>query len=117
MATTTGYDQKATTERLSDDIKVAPTTLESGEIGGHRRLVAPPLVAAMSAEERADAEKRMRRKIDTRLLPMIILMYIMSELTLEGKKISLWDVKLIARRLPRQEQHRSRPSSRSPRRA
>jgi hypothetical protein len=85
MATTSHYDQKATTERISDDVKIAPTTLESGEVAGHRRLVVPPLVAAMSAEERVEAEKRMRRKIDTRLLPMIILMYIMSESHLERK--------------------------------
>ena len=55
MATTSHYDQKVTTERVSDDVKIAPTTLESGEVDGHRRLVVPPLVAAMSAEERVEA--------------------------------------------------------------
>lgn len=78
MATMTD-DQKPSIEHISDD-KIAPTTLEAGNgaVDGHRKLVAPPLVAAMSAEERIEAEKKMRRKIDTRLLPMIILMYIMS---------------------------------------
>ena len=72
-------DQKPSIEQISDD-KIAPTTLEAGNgaVDGHRKLVAPPLVAAMSADERFEAEKKMRRKIDTRLLPMIILMYIMS---------------------------------------
>jgi hypothetical protein len=72
-------DRKPSIEQISDD-KIAPTILEAGNgaVDGHRKLVAPPLVAAMSAEERAQAEKKMRRKIDTRLLPMIILMYIMS---------------------------------------
>jgi hypothetical protein len=98
MATTSHYDAKATTERLSDDVKTAPTTLEAGSTDGHRRLVAPPLVAAMSAEERVEAEKRMRRKIDTRLLPMIILMYIMSKSQWKGHEG--WDVKLTMRRLP-----------------
>ena len=72
-------DQKPSIEQISDD-KIAPTTLEAGNgpVDGHRKLVAPPLVAAMSSEERFEAEKKMRRKIDTRLLPMIILMYIMS---------------------------------------
>lgn len=79
MATTADYDTKASVERISDDNKIAPTTLEAGPVDGHRKLVAPPLVVAMSAEERVEAEKRLRRKIDTRLLPMIILMYIMSE--------------------------------------
>jgi hypothetical protein len=72
-------DQKPSIEQISDD-KIAPTTLEAGNgpVDGHRKLVAPPLVAAMSVEERSEAENKMRRKIDTRLLPMIILMYIMS---------------------------------------
>jgi len=72
-------DRKPSIEHISDD-KIAPTTLEAGNgvVDGHRKLVPPPLVAAMSAEGRIEAEKRMRRKIDTRLLPMIILMYIMS---------------------------------------
>lgn len=44
------------------------------------RLTVPPLVAAMSQEERILAEAKLRKKIDTRLLPMIILMYIMNYL-------------------------------------
>ncbi|KAF2204897.1 pantothenate transporter liz1 [Delitschia confertaspora ATCC 74209] len=48
---------------------------------GHRReLEVPPLVAAMTVEERIAAENSLRKKIDTRLLPMIILMYIMNYL-------------------------------------
>jgi hypothetical protein len=89
MATASHLDAKATTERLSDDVKTAPTTLEAGSPDGHRRLVAPPLVAAMNAEERVEAEKRLRKKIDTRLLPMIILMYIMSEFNLKEMKTGM----------------------------
>lgn len=49
--------------------------------GGVRRAIAPPaLVAAMSPEQRAAAEKALLRKIDSRLLPMIVLMYIMNYL-------------------------------------
>lgn len=44
------------------------------------KLTVPPLVAAMSQEERVTAEAKLRKKIDTRLLPMIILMYIMNYL-------------------------------------
>ncbi|KAF1947409.1 pantothenate transporter liz1 [Clathrospora elynae] len=80
MATTTTYVGKAATDRISDDNNIAPTTLEAGNVDGHRKLVAPPLVVAMSPEQRFEAEKRLRRKIDTRLLPMIILMYIMNYL-------------------------------------
>jgi len=45
-----------------------------------RGLEAPPLVAAMSNEDRNAVEKRLVRRIDTRLLPPIIVMYIMNYL-------------------------------------
>ncbi|KAF2138079.1 uncharacterized protein K452DRAFT_353306 [Aplosporella prunicola CBS 121167] len=38
----------------------------------------PPLIRDLSPEERARLEARLRRKIDLRLLPMIIIMYIMN---------------------------------------
>ncbi|KAF2997991.1 hypothetical protein E8E13_006907 [Curvularia kusanoi] len=50
------------------------------EPAGTSRVSAPPLVAAMSQEQRVAAEAKLRKKIDTRLLPMIILMYIMNYL-------------------------------------
>jgi hypothetical protein len=40
----------------------------------------PELVRKMSSEERVAAEARLRRKIDIRLLPMIVLMYILNYL-------------------------------------
>jgi hypothetical protein len=78
MATTIDYDQKAATDRMSGDgIHTVP---DVGSETAHGKLVPPPLVAAMSPEQRIEAEAKMRRKIDTRLLPMIILMYIMNYL-------------------------------------
>lgn len=44
------------------------------------RKEAPVYVASLSPEERAKAEKALVRKIDLRLLPMIIIMYIMNYL-------------------------------------
>jgi hypothetical protein len=41
---------------------------------------APAFIQNMTAEERALAERRLTRKIDIRLLPMIILMYILNYL-------------------------------------
>ncbi|CAO2652486.1 Nn.00g007690.m01.CDS01 [Neocucurbitaria sp. VM-36] len=76
---TTNLDHKPATDRLSDD-NIKPTHLEAGHGISHSKLVAPPLVAAMTPEQRVTAEAKMRRKIDTRLLPMIILMYIMNYL-------------------------------------
>jgi len=40
-------------------------------------MEAPELVRMMSPEQRAIAEKKLKRKIDIRLLPMLILMYSM----------------------------------------
>jgi hypothetical protein len=74
---TTEYDQKAVTDRISDDIV---QTAGVGHESMHGKLAPPPLVAAMSQEQRIQAEAEMRRKIDMRLLPMIILMYIMNYL-------------------------------------
>lgn len=48
--------------------------------GTSRTFQPPELVRAMSPEKRAAAELRLRRKIDLRLLPMIVLMYILNYL-------------------------------------
>ncbi|KAF2124736.1 pantothenate transporter liz1 [Dothidotthia symphoricarpi CBS 119687] len=78
MATTIDFDQKGTTDRLSNDVGSRAT--DTGHAPSSSKLTPPPLVAAMSHEQRQQAEARMRKKIDTRLLPMIILMYIMNYL-------------------------------------
>lgn len=44
------------------------------------RKEAPAYVAGLTPEEREQAEKALVRKIDIRLLPMIILMYILNYL-------------------------------------
>lgn len=43
-------------------------------------MEAPELVRNMSPEERAHAEKMLVRKIDFRLMPMLVLMYILNYL-------------------------------------
>jgi len=64
---------------VTGDEKYSPDHINQGEIANAakpiRRLEAPPLVAAMSDEERAHLERTLRRKIDFRLLPTIIIMY------------------------------------------
>jgi hypothetical protein len=71
-------DTKPDIQHISDD--AVPAVVEPGHGISHSKLSVPPLVAAMSQEQRVHAEAKMRRKIDTRLLPMIILMYIMNYL-------------------------------------
>jgi hypothetical protein len=46
----------------------------------HALHEAPPLVLAMSPERRLAVEKSLRSKIDFRLLPMVVLIYIMNYL-------------------------------------
>lgn len=48
--------------------------------GSNGRPTAPPVIAALSPEERRHLERRLVRKIDLRLLPPVILMYILNYL-------------------------------------
>lgn len=47
---------------------------------GHQpgRMVPPEIIRNMTPEHRAKVEKRLKRKIDGRLLPTIIIMYILN---------------------------------------
>ena len=69
-------------EHLSEQLSEHGITVATTALGHGRgaKLQPPPLVREMSAEQRAEAEARLRRKIDTRLLPMIVLMYTMNYL-------------------------------------
>ncbi|KAL1835788.1 hypothetical protein VTJ49DRAFT_6052 [Mycothermus thermophilus] len=42
------------------------------------RLQPPELISKLTAEEREQLEKKLKRKIDLRLLPAVIIMYIMN---------------------------------------
>lgn len=55
-------DEKPAKDALSDDRDFQP----------------PEIIRYLSAEQRATLEKRLRRKIDLRLLPMIVVMYILN---------------------------------------
>jgi hypothetical protein len=71
-------DNKAGIQHISDDAVPAITKPNHGL--SHSKHTISPLVAAISKEQRIHAEAMMRKKIDTRLLTMIILMYIMNYL-------------------------------------
>lgn len=57
-----------------------PTIEHASEMGQMSQAYAPSLVQAMSPEYRIRAEKALRAKIDRRLLPMVILIYILNYL-------------------------------------
>ena len=69
-------DNKGGIEHIADD----PIQNSPGHGPSSSKLVPPELVVAMTPEYRLAAEAKLRRKIDLRLLPMIILMYIMNYL-------------------------------------
>jgi hypothetical protein len=60
---------KADIEHSSHDETLAPEG---------RGLQRPAILEAMTAEERAHLERKLVRKVDLRLLPMIIIMYILN---------------------------------------
>lgn len=57
----------------------ATRTIDPGaEPDGPRRMVPPEIIGNMTPEHRAAVEKRLKRKIDLRLLPSLIIMYILN---------------------------------------
>jgi hypothetical protein len=54
--------------------------VEDASLAQTRTFQPPELIRNMSPEKRAAAEAKLKRKIDLRLLPMIILMYILNYL-------------------------------------
>jgi hypothetical protein len=64
-----GFEEKGISQQI-DDPPITTT----------RSFAAPEFIRNMTPEEREQVEGRLRRKIDLRLLPMIILMYILNYL-------------------------------------
>jgi len=63
----------------NNDDKAAAIHMEA-LVQERSRLEPPELVKAMTPEQRAIAEQKLKRKIDLRLLPMLVVMYIMNYL-------------------------------------
>jgi hypothetical protein len=64
----------------SADEKPASLKVEDAAAGQptRGRLQPPPFIASLTPEQREDLEKKLKRKIDWRLLPAVIIMYIMN---------------------------------------
>lgn len=67
------YNHEKTSVDMIDRVETANTD-------SPRRMEAPELVRNMTIEERAHAERILVRKIDFRLMPMLVLMYILNYL-------------------------------------
>ena len=78
------HDHAAGYNEYSTDDKFAAEHVSDTSIANHavpnRVREAPPLIKIMSDEERDRCEAALVRRIDIRLMPMVILMYIMNYL-------------------------------------
>ncbi|KAF4124312.1 DNA excision repair protein ERCC-6-like 2 [Geosmithia morbida] len=83
-ATVTDEDDMMAMSRLTHDIEMAKTASHHDEANNaamaakQRGMQPPAIIIAMSPEQRKVLEKKLRLKIDLRILPMIILMYILN---------------------------------------
>jgi hypothetical protein len=59
----------------SADERVLPTSVVSE---ARSRLIAPEIIRNLTPEQRDELERRLKRKIDWRLMPAIIIMYILN---------------------------------------
>ena len=64
----------------SKEISILASNVESLSPGQNRGVQAPEFIRQMSPEEVKKAEAALRKKIDLRLMPMIVVMYIMNYL-------------------------------------
>ena len=62
----------------SADEKPGSSKVEDAATPARGRHLPPAWIAALSVEERHDLEKKLKRKIDARLLPAVIIMYILN---------------------------------------
>jgi len=74
-----GSEGKGRSQQI-DDIEKHPNAAPAVVGDSKRALEAPEFLRHMTLEERLAVETRLMRKIDARLMPMIILMYIMNYL-------------------------------------
>ena len=75
----TDYSEKPSGKHIDNDSDNVPATPYNTQ-ASRPAMVPPELVAAMSPERRVEAENQLRRKIDYRLMPMVVIMYIMNYL-------------------------------------
>lgn len=77
------HDNTGRISPIDPDAKFAPDIEHAEGIANDQRLTkfeAPPLVRDLTPEDRHSLEMRLKKKIDIRLMPMVILMYIMNYL-------------------------------------
>lgn len=68
------------TKSDAKELQVLSSNVDSVSQGQSRALQAPEYIRLMTPEERRKAENALRKKIDRRLMPMVVIMYIMNYL-------------------------------------
>lgn len=82
--TNNNNNSKANSTHVDDLNDIGPAeTVVANSARPNAQKEAPMSVARMSDEEREAAEKALVRKIDSRLLPMLVIMYILNYLDRE----------------------------------
>jgi len=71
-------DEKGRIQYLDNNTSHSNNVVKSD--APHRVFEAPEFIRNMTPEQRLDVETRLRRKVDLRLMPMIVIMYIMNYL-------------------------------------
>lgn len=80
MSPRTSYDPERDIDKSHvDNVEIVPNAVANADKPNPRKE-APAYVASLSPEERQKAERALVRKIDLRLLPMLIIMYILNYL-------------------------------------
>ncbi|PYI23784.1 MFS general substrate transporter [Aspergillus violaceofuscus CBS 115571] len=80
MSPRTSYDPERDIDKSHvDNVEIVPNAVANADKPNPRKE-APAYVASLSPEERQRAERALVRKIDLRLLPMLIIMYILNYL-------------------------------------
>jgi hypothetical protein len=79
-------EEKGRIQHIDSD--TSPHENGTGTAAPARVFEAPEFIRNMTAEQRLGVENRLRRKIDARLMPMIVIMYIMNYLDRVCNKVS-----------------------------
>lgn len=73
-------DEEARTQQIESNDEKSSNTATLPPALAARVFEAPEFIRKMTPEERLGVESRLKRKLDIRLMPMIVLMYIMNYL-------------------------------------
>ena len=84
-------------DKGATDDKLAESGVANLDVARRRGLQPPEIIARLSPDERLALEAKLRKKIDLRLLPMVIIMYIMNYIDRSVPEATLLSLSRVAR--------------------